>query len=237
MFPSKCDGESNAKTDDLHPSVAAGRRAAQFESMLVSSSTLARQAAGLTSWCGPAVLAVTHAVLLWGLLDHHAAARGVAAYLEMWPVAEAISLVMAPYLMLITVRDHETPLWERIIWLPLIMLALGGIFGTIRFLRATWVYFVARIPTVLYERSTRQQASIGCARSVLAIAVLMILLAIFANRPTQFPIGTIAGRGLDPAERSLANSMAMGAAYFAALTVADILIHRATRTAGRRTAE
>lgn len=190
---------------------------------------LTRQAAGIAGWLGPAALAVLHAVLLKGVFDRHPAALSVADYLELWPVAEVISLLVTPYLMTLRVKDPDSPVWLRIIFFPVVLLAMGGISGALRFLEATWVYFLARVPTVLFERHTRMQASIGCGRSMLAGTILLVLLGVFGNRPLEFPIGTVAGRHLTADERNLGNSMAMGMFYFAALAVADALIHRAVK--------
>lgn len=193
------------------------------------SPVIARQAAGVAGWLGPAALAVIHAVLFKGVLDRQATATSVAEYLYLWPIAEIISLMITPYLMTLRVKDPDSPVWLRIVFFPAALFVLGGLSAALRFLEATWVYFVARIPTVLFERHTRMQASIGCMRSMLAGTILIVLLAIFGNRPLDFPVGSIVGRGLSPHERELGNSMAMGMFYFALLAVADFFIHRAVK--------
>lgn len=190
---------------------------------------IARQAAGIAGWLGPAALAVVHGLLFKGVLERHPTANSVAEYLYLWPIAEIISLMITPYLMTLRVKDPDSPLWLRIVFFPAALFVMGGLSGALRFLEATWVYFVARIPTVLFERHTRMQASIGCMRSMMAGTILIVLLAIFGNRPLDFPVGSLVGRGLLPHERELGNSMAMGMFYFAALAVADFLIHRAVK--------
>lgn len=197
---------------------------------------IARQAAGIAGWLGPAALAVVHGLLFKGVLDRHPTAIAVSEYVFLWPIAEIISLLVTPYLMTLRVKDPDSPVWLRIVLFPAALLVTAGVTGALRIIEATWIYFLARVPTVLFERHTRMQASIGCARSMLAGTILVITMAVFANRPTDYPVGTIVGRELAPPLRELGNSMAMGMCYFALLAVADALIHRAIKKRGARNA-
>lgn len=131
-----------------------------------------------------------------------------------------------------TVPDHEKPRWERAIWLPGILLAMGGIGGSLRLLQATWVYVLARIPIVLAGRATTGEANLGCLRSVVGVVVLVVLAGVFANRPSQWPIGTLVGSSLSPEGRYLANMMAFATAYFAVTAGIDGLIRREVRRSG-----
>lgn len=179
-------------------------------------------------------LAIFHAILLYGLFERSPRAESIASYLENWPIAELIALVIIPYLMLLTVRKHEQSFLERLLWLPAMLLVLGGIVGTLRFLRATWFYVATCLPVLLVEH-TSDEATRGCARSLANVVVLVILLGVFANRPMQFPIGTIAGKWMTPEVRNLANSMAFATVYFTVTAVIDFFIQRAVNR-GRPTA-
>jgi hypothetical protein len=145
-------------------------------------------------------------------------------------LAEIIALIVTPYLMLLTVRNHERALWERALWLPATLLVLGGIGGSVRFLRATWFYVLTCIP-VLWVQQTTAQANLGCARSTLKLVVLVALAGVFENRPRQWPIGTLVGSWMTPDVRHLANAMAFATAYFAVTAGLELLIRRARRTA------
>jgi hypothetical protein len=196
---------------------------------VVITPAVARHASAAAGWFGPAALAAVHAVLLKGVFDRHPTAIGVAEYLFLWPVAEVISLLVTPWLMTFRVKDPDSPAWLRVVLFPAAVVVAGGLSSALRFLEVTWIYFLARVPTVLFERHTRQQVQVGCLRSMLAGTVLVVLLAVFGNRPLDFPIGTVVGRDLPPHERNLGNSMAMGMLYFTAIAIADHLIHRAMK--------
>ena len=196
---------------------------------------IARVLVSAASWLGPAALALLHAGLVIGIFQGSPTAIATAAYLENWPIAELVSLVVTPYLALVMMREQDTPRWLRILWLPLTVLLVAGIGDSITLLQATWVYIVARLPTLWTEPpQTRLGVSAGCTRSFVAMLALLLLGTIFADRPTAWPIGTIVGRSLGAQHRYLANVMALGAAYFAATLAIDYLI---ARELARQTAE
>lgn len=166
------------------------------------------------SWLRNAALGIFHGVLLYGLFDRAPWAFSTATYVEDWLIAEMIALVVVPYFMLLAARDHEQPLLERVLVLPVILLAMAGISGTVRLLQATWLYVLTCVP-VLWAEQTAARAQLGCARSIVKIIVLVVLLLVFGNRPLQWPIGTLAGKWMDPEVRGAANSMAFATFYFA----------------------
>jgi hypothetical protein len=182
-----------------------------------------------------ASLAVFHGLLLYGVFEHNWLALSVAAYLRDWPLAEIIALIVTPYLMTLTVRNHERPFWQRALWLPLTLVIMGGIGGAVRFLRATWFYVLTCIPVVLVEY-TRSQAELGCARSMARGVVLIALAVVFEDRPYRWPIGTVVGKWMTPEARYLANGMAFATAYFALTAGVEALIWRARRKAAAATA-
>jgi hypothetical protein len=170
-------------------------------------------------------LAVLHAALLYGVFQQDHRATTVARYLVVWPIAEAATLIIVPTFMVITAEDRTTPRWLRAIWFPATLLAMGGLGGVLRLLRATWFYFLTCVP-VLFVRHTRADAQVGCSRSWVNLFVLVGLLAVFGNRPTVWPIGTLAGRWMSPDLREAANLMACGVAYYALAAVVETLMRR-----------
>lgn len=188
----------------------------------VSFMIWARHLAAIAAWVGPITLAIVHLVLVVGVLAGNAVAVSTADYLLYWPLAEFVSLIVTPYFMDIAARDHHIPRWLRVIWLPLLLLAAAGIGGAIRFLEATWVYILARVPTLWAERYTRLDASAGCFRAFVSGLALALLGTVFLDRPLQGPIGG----SLMPAHRELANVMALGAVYFVVVAVIDYFVQR-----------
>ena len=164
-------------------------------------------------------------MLLYGLFEGHPLAKSVAAYVRDWPLAEFIALIVTPYLMTLTVRNHERPLWQRAFWLPAALLISGGIGGTVRFLQATWFYILTCIPVAWFEH-TRTQADRGCAGALLKIVAVLALAVVFEDRAYKWPIGTLAGKWMTPDVRYLANGMAFGTLYFAAAAVVEMLMRR-----------
>ena len=184
--------------------------------------TWARHLVAIAAWVGPVTLAIVHLVLVVGILEGNATAISTAEYLLYWPLAEFVSLIVTPYFMDIAARDHHVPRWLRVIWLPLLLLTTAGIGGAIRFLEATWVYILARVPTLWAARHTRLDASAGCFRAFVSGLALALLGTVFLDRPLQGPIGG----SLIPAHRELANVMALGVAYFLVVAVIDHFVRR-----------
>jgi len=172
-----------------------------------------------------AALALFHAVLLWGLFHRAPWARTVAGYLVNWPLAEAIALIVVPWLMMVAAHDHERPRWQRILWLPAVLLVMAGITRTIRLLRATWFYFVTCLP-VVFARHSAADAQRGCLRSFLSVWLLLFLMVIFGDRAYRWPIGTIAGRWMEPEVREMANMMACAVVYFGIAAVVEVAVRR-----------
>jgi len=180
----------------------------------------------LVGFLGPGLLSLAFLFLLWGLLNHDDFALNLARYLEDWPVGEAIALVVVPYAMKIAVRKSDVPLWERIIWLPAVLLVLGGIGGFIRFLRATWLYVLVKAAPVLFTKPTDPQAAFGCLTSIVGAILFVILGAVFMNRPYEWPIGTLIVPHLDQPDMYTANMTAFGMFYFGAAAILEVLLRR-----------
>jgi hypothetical protein len=173
----------------------------------------------------PAGLAVLHAVILYGLFQRDERAQAVARYLALWPIAEAATLIILPGFMILTAEDRSTPRWLRAGVLAGALLAMGGVGMVLRLLRALWFYFLLGVP-VLFARHTRADAQRGCARSWINLLVLGALLAVFADRATVWPIGTLAGRWMAPEMRETANLMACAVGYFGLAAVVERLMRR-----------
>lgn len=89
---------------------------------------------------------------------------------------------------------------------------------------------------MLWVEHTTAQADRGCARSMMNLALIVALMTVFANRPGQWPIGTLAGRWMSPELRYLANDMAFATAYFAIAAGLELLVRRVGRDAAARPA-
>jgi hypothetical protein len=170
-------------------------------------------------------LAVLHAALLYGLFQRDERAAAVARYLALWPLAEAATLIVIPGFMILTAEDRQTPRWLRAGVLIGALLATGGVGMAVRLLRATWFYLLTGVP-VLFARHTRADVQRGCARSWINLLVLFGLLAVFADRATVWPIGTVAGRWMAPETRETANLMACAVGYFGLAAVVERLMRR-----------
>ena len=177
-------------------------------------------------WLASAFLAVLHGALLLGVLRQQRVAVTTASYLENWPIAEAVSLVLTPYFLFLRVSHHDMPRWQRALWLPVGIVVVLGVGGTVRFLRATWVYVLARLPMLWAAPRSELQASVGCLRAMVALMVLLLLATVFLNRPGQWPFGSVAGLALTLKERTLANSMAYAAGYFGLGALIDAALQR-----------
>jgi hypothetical protein len=179
-------------------------------------------------------LGILHAVLLIGLFQRNEQAAAVARYLALWPLAEAATLIVIPGFMILTAEDKTTPRWLRVGVVVGSLVAVGGVGTVLKVLQATWVYLLLGLP-VVFARHTRADAQRGCARSWVNLLVLFGLLAVFADRATVWPIGTLAGRWMDPETREVANLMACAVCYFGLAAVVETLMRRydPTDAAGR----
>lgn len=161
------------------------------------------------------LLAAAHVAVLAGLLSGAAAARPVAAYAQWWPVSELLILLVLPFLLWMFAPEERTPLYQRVLTLPIVIVALGGVTLFVRFLTVFWLYLLARTLPLFRHRPTVEERNAGLVRSFVGVPVFLMLAAFFLNRPGEPVFGLMAGAAFDRETRYLGNLMLFGGVYFA----------------------
>jgi hypothetical protein len=159
-------------------------------------------------------LAAAHAAVLAGLLTGAWWAAPVAAYAEWWPVGELLTLLVLPFILWIFAREERTPLYQRVLTLPVVIVALGGVTLLVRFLRVFWIYLLARSLPLLRRGPSPGERDAGLVRSLVGVPVFLVLATIFLNRPSEPVLGLMAGATFDARTRYLGKLMLFAVVYF-----------------------
>jgi hypothetical protein len=160
------------------------------------------------------LLAAAHLAVLVGLLRRAPWAHPVAAYAQWWPVGELLALLVAPFIVWSFVREDRTPIYQRVLTLPIVILALGGVTVFVRFLAVFWLYLLARALPLLGHRPSPRDRDDAVVRSIVGVPVFLVLGTVFLNRPYEPVLGLMAGAAFDPETRYLGKMMLFGGIYF-----------------------
>lgn len=175
------------------------------------------------------VLAAGHLIVLCGLITGAPWAHRIAGVVEGWLLSELVAVVVAPLLVWIFVRRDPTPVYQRAIALPLIIVVLLGLSGFVRFLKIFWLYLLAKCLPLLVMRPTERAHNAGVVRSTVAVPVFLFLAVMFLNRPHEPLVGMFAGPEFDDESRYLATLMLFGGLHFGVVGAAMSVWARVTR--------
>jgi len=151
-----------------------------------------------------------------------------------WYLSEGLALLIAPFLVWIFAPDEttpawqRTPLWQRIIALPVVLLFIGGFGFFIRILQVAWAFVLFRSVLLYFQRPDDEEQAIGCLQVIFDIVLLFLLGVILVNR-RDYAYGSLESLHRDL--RPIGASMLFGCAYFFSLGVIEILFRPLLYTA------
>lgn len=136
-----------------------------------------------------------------------------------WYLSEIFALFFSPFIVWIFLRDDDTPRWQRIAAIPVILLVFGGIMFLVKVMQLVWVFVLFKCAHLYFQRPTVREHMLGCLQSVLNAGFWLVLALIFLNRP-DYTMGLLE---YHPREiRVLGSSMLFGCLYFGMLWVSEI---------------
>lgn len=176
-------------------------------------------------------LSVGHLIVFCGLIAGTPWAQRIATLVQTWPVSEFFAAFIAPFLVWSFVRKESTPIYQRAIALPFVIIGLVGLSGFWRFLRVFWLYLLAKCLPLFVTRPTLAEHNAGVVRMAVAIPAFLVLAAMFLNRSHDPLFGTPGDSQLDGERWYLARLMLFGAVYFGLVGMAMSLWAHLTRDA------
>ena len=140
--------------------------------------------------------------------------------LRYWYLNEGLALFLAPFLVWIFARDESTPVWQRVISIPVVLMFFGGFMFFVKIMQQAWAYLLIRGAQLYFQRPDDEEQALGCLQVILDIFLLFLLGVILVNR-RDYTYGSL--ENLPPGLRALGASMLFGCVYFIALGVVGIL--------------
>lgn len=136
-----------------------------------------------------------------------------------WYLSEIFALFFSPFIVWIFLRDDDTPRWQRIVAIPVIMLIFGGFMFLVKIMQLVWVFVLLKCAHLYFQRPTVREHMLGCLQSILNAGFWLVLALIFLNRP-DYTMGLLE---YHPREiRVLGSSMLFGCLYFGMLWISEI---------------
>lgn len=140
--------------------------------------------------------------------------------LRYWYLNEGLALFLAPFLVWIFARDDSTPVWQRVVSIPVVLMFFGGFMFFVKIMQQAWAFLLLRGAQLYFQRPDDEEQAIGCLQVILDIILLVVLGVILVNR-RDYAYGSL--ESLPPGLRAMGASMLFGCVYFFALGVAGIL--------------
>ena len=140
--------------------------------------------------------------------------------LRYWYLNEGLALFLAPFLVWIFARDDSTPVWQRVISIPIVLMFFGGFMFFVKIMQQAWAFLLLRGAVLYFQRPDDEEQAVGCLQVILDIFLLFLLGVILINR-RDYTYGSL--ENLPPGLRALGASMLFGCVYFLALGVVGIL--------------
>jgi hypothetical protein len=140
---------------------------------------------------------------------------------------EGLALLFAPFLVWIFAPDESTPawqrtpLWQRVVALPLVLLFFGGFGFVVKIMQLAWAFVLFRCALLYFQRPDAEEQAVGCLQVILDIVLLFLLGVILVNR-RDYAYGSLESLHRDL--RPLGASMLFGCAYFFTLGISEILL-------------
>lgn len=136
-----------------------------------------------------------------------------------WYLSEIFALFFSPFIGWIFLHDDDTPRWQRIAAIPVILLIFGGFMFLVKILQLVWVFVLFKCAHLYFQRPTVREHMLGCLQSILNAGFWLVLALIFLNRP-DYTMGLLE---YHPREiRALGSSMLFGCLYFGILWISEI---------------
>lgn len=167
---------------------------------------------------------VAHGLVFAGLIGGVPVALDIARMAREWQIAELLAVCVAPLIVWIFVKEDRTPVYQRAITLPVILIVLLGFGLFVRFLRTFWIYLLAKCVPLFTSRPSLADHHVGLLRSAVALPVFLTLAVLFLNKPLEPVFGLLEGSALDQEQGTLANLMLFGTIYFAVVGLATTLV-------------
>lgn len=162
-------------------------------------------------------------------LRHYAPwAVSLGTTLRYWYLNEGLALLFAPFLVWIFAPDELTPVWQRIVALPLVLLFFGGFWFFFKIMQLAWAFVLFRCALLYFQRPDAEEQAVGCLQVVLDIILLFLLGVILVNR-RDYTYGSL--ESLQRDLRPIGASLLFGCAYFFSLGVIEILFRPLLYTA------
>jgi len=140
--------------------------------------------------------------------------------LRYWYLNEGLALFLAPFLVWIFARDESTPVWQRVISIPIVLMFFGGFMLFIKVMQQAWAFLLLRGAQLYFQRPDEEEQAFGCLQVILDIFLLVVLGVILVNR-RDYTYGSL--ENLPTGLRALGASMLFGCVYFLVLGVTGIL--------------
>ncbi|MBI5804604.1 hypothetical protein HZA73_01010 [candidate division TA06 bacterium] len=136
-----------------------------------------------------------------------------------WYLSEIFALFFSPFIVWIFLRDDDTPRWQRIVSIPVMLLIFGGFMFFVKIMQLVWVFVLLKCAHLYFQRPTVREHMMGCLQSILNAGFWLVLGLIFLNRP-DYTMGLME---YQPREvRVMGSSMLFGCFYFGILGISEI---------------